>query len=82
MNPARIAQHQRITALEAIVVEQCAMSVTLTAGMTPFIQRVGKLLAARGARTDAGTQPDHWHVRPRNSGPSGGSSRLSATGWD
>ena len=44
-----IAQHERITALEAVVAEQRAVIATLEATVAQLTQRVGELLAASGS---------------------------------
>ena len=48
-----IAQHERITALEVVVAEQRAVIATLEATVAQLTQRVGELLAAQAASSDA-----------------------------
>ncbi len=50
-----LTQHERITALEAVVAEQRAVIATLEATVTQLTQRVGELLARLDAVTDGDT---------------------------
>ncbi len=48
-----IAQHERITALEAVVAEQRAVIATLETSVAQLTQRVGEFLAAAESRDNA-----------------------------
>lgn len=65
-----IAQHERITALEAVVAEQRAVIATLETSVAQLTQRVGELLAAAETGDDAagrGRPPGMPGLKPATS---------------